>query len=174
MSLEHELISPFEPQQISQGIISYGLSSCGYDIRLAPEYFIFPEFVPIIVDPKNFNLTSLTKIENDYCTIPPNSFILGRTIEYFRIPRNIAGIVMGKSTYARCGLVLNTTPLEPGWEGEITLELSNTTPLPVKVYGNEGIGQVTFEELDGACEIAYNDRKGKYQGQKGITFPRIK
>lgn len=173
MSLEHEMIKPFEDKQVAKGKISYGLSSYGYDIRIADEFKIFTNINSTIVDPKQFDPKSLVDLKADYCIIPPNSFVLGRTIEYFKIPRNVLTVCVGKSTYARCGIIVNVTPFEPEWEGYVTLEVSNTTPLPAKIYANEGIAQVLFFESDEQCLVSYADKKGKYQGQTELTLPRI-
>lgn len=180
MSLKHKMIDPFVEKQMGKGVISYGLSSYGYDIRVADEFKIFSgvntrliaEGKPIIVDPKNFDQGSFVDHKGEFCIIPPNSFALGRSIEYFRIPRRVTSICVGKSTYARCGIVCNVTPLEAEWEGHVTIEISNTTPLPAKIYANEGICQVLFLEGDEACEVSYADRKGKYMSQTGITLPK--
>lgn len=175
MAMNHEMISPFEPGQIRQNasgkIISYGTSSYGYDVRCAREFKIFTNINSAIVDPKNFDENSFVDLESDVCIIPPNSFALARTVEYFKIPRNVLTICLGKSTYARCGIIVNVTPLEPEWEGHVTLEFSNTTNLPAKIYANEGIAQMLFLESDEVCETSYADRGGKYQGQKGVTLP---
>ena len=173
MSLKHDMISPFESNQKRNGIISYGVSSYGYDIRIANEYKIFTNVNNSIVDPKNFDEKSFVDYKGDICIIPPNSFDLGRSIEYIKIPRSILTICVGKSTYARCGLIVNVTPFEPEWEGYVTLEISNTTPLPAKVYSNEGICQVLFFESDDLCLNSYKDKTGKYQNQIGITLPKI-
>jgi len=173
MVKEYKMIEPFCDSLIQKGVISYGISSYGYDIRVADEFKIFTNVYSAFVDPKNFDPRSFVDFKGDVCVIPPNSFALGRSVEYFRIPRNVLGICIGKSTYARCGIVINITPLEPEWEGHITIEISNTTPLPAKIYANEGIAQVIFIESDDICEISYKDRKGKYQEQRGITLPRI-
>jgi dCTP deaminase len=176
MAKEHGLIEPFEPQQIKQKddqkLISYGTSSYGYDVRCASEFRIFTNINSAIVDPKDFDSNSFVNHDSDVCIIPPNSFALARTVEYFRIPRNILTICLGKSTYARCGIIVNVTPLEPEWEGHVTLEFSNTTTLPAKIYANEGVAQVIFFESDEVCETSYKDRAGKYQGQKGVTLPK--
>ena len=176
MALEQRLIEPFEPAQIrtlnGQRVISYGTSSYGYDIRYAPEFKVFTNINSATVDPKNFDPTSFVDVHADVCIIPPNSFALARTVEYFRIPRNVLTICLGKSTYARCGIIVNVTPLEPEWEGHVTLEFSNTTTLPAKIYANEGVAQVIFLESDQACEVSYRDRGGKYQAQTGVTLPR--
>lgn len=177
MALEHGMIEPFEPDQIrqkdDQRIVSYGTSSYGYDIRCSDEFKLFTNINSTIVDPKNFDSNSFIDVKSDVCIIPPNSFALARTVEYFRIPRNILTICLGKSTYARCGIIVNVTPFEPEWEGYVTLEFSNTTPLPAKIYANEGVAQVIFFESDEVCETSYKDRGGKYQGQHGVTLPKI-
>ena len=173
MAREEAMISPFEERQVRAGVISYGVSSYGYDIRVADEFRIFTNVNSSIVDPKNFDPRSLVDVRGDVCVIPPNSFALARTVEYFRIPRNIITVCVGKSTYARCGIIVNVTPFEPEWEGHATLEISNTTPLPAKVYANEGIAQVLFLEADEECQISYADKKGKYQAQVGVVLPRI-
>ena len=160
-------------RQVSTGTISYGLSSYGYDIRIADEYKIFTNVNSSLVDPKNFDRGSFVDFRGPVCIVPPNSFALGRSIEYFRIPRNVLTITVGKSTYARCGIITNVTPFEPEWEGHVTLEISNTTPLPAKIYSNEGIAQVIFFESDEPCEVSYADRRGKYQAQHGVTLPRL-
>jgi dCTP deaminase len=176
MALEHGMIEPFEPGQIKRSdngpVISYGTSSYGYDIRCSSEFKIFTNINSAIVDPKNFTETSFVDFSGDVCIIPPNSFALARTVELFRIPRNVLTICLGKSTYARCGIIVNVTPLEPEWEGYVTLEFSNTTPLPAKIYANEGVAQVIFLEADEVCETSYKDRGGKYQGQSGVTLPK--
>lgn len=173
MAQEHGMIEPFIDGQVRGGVVSYGLSSYGYDIRIADEFKIFTNVNSAIIDPKNFDPRSFVDVKADVCIIPPNSFVLCRTIEYFRIPRNVLCVCVGKSTYARCGLIANVTPFEPGWEGYVTIEISNTTPLPAKIYANEGIAQVLFFEGDELPEVAYDDRSGKYQGQTGVTLPRI-
>ncbi|MXZ13175.1 MAG: dCTP deaminase [Candidatus Dadabacteria bacterium] len=173
MSLEHKMIDPFVEGQVSKGVISYGLSSYGYDIRVSNEFKVFTNLHSAVVDPKNFDPNSFVEIENDYCIIPPNSFALAKTVEYFRIPRSTVTVCVGKSTYARCGIIVNVTPFEPEWEGYVTLEISNTTPIPAKIYSNEGIAQVLFFEGDEECQISYADKKGKYQKQTGITHPKI-
>ena len=173
MSLEHKMIDPFVEGQVSKGVISYGLSSYGYDIRVSNEFKVFTNLHSAVVDPKNFDPNSFVEIENDYCIIPPNSFALAKTVEYFRIPRSTVTVCVGKSTYARCGIIVNVTPFEPEWEGYVTLEISNTTPIPAKIYSNEGIAQVLFFEGDEECDISYADKKGKYQKQIGITHPMI-
>jgi dCTP deaminase len=173
MSLEHGMIEPFEDRQVRNGVISYGLSSYGYDIRVADEFKVFTNINSTVVDPKNFDNRSFVDVKADVCIIPPNSFALAKTVEYFRIPRNVLTVCVGKSTYARCGLIVNVTPFEPEWEGFVTLEISNTTPLPAKVYANEGISQVLFFESDEDCEVSYADKAGKYQKQQGLTLPRL-
>jgi dCTP deaminase len=173
MCEEHRMIEPFERGQVRDGVISYGLSSYGYDIRVSREFKVFTNVHNAIVDPKRFDAKSFVDFTVDECIIPPNSFALARTEEYFRIPRGVLAICVGKSTYARCGLVVNVTPLEPTWEGYLTLEISNTTPLPAKVYGGEGIAQLLFLEGDEEPEVAYADRKGKYMMQQGVTLPRL-
>ncbi len=173
MSLKHKLISPFVENQVRINVISYGLSSYGYDIRVGNEFKIFTNINTTLIDPKLFNPESFITIKDKYCIIPPNSFVLAQTVEYFRIPRKVITICLGKSTYARCGIIVNVTPFEPEWEGTATLEISNTTPLPAKIYANEGIAQVLFFESDEICQISYKDKKGKYQKQKQITLPKI-
>jgi dCTP deaminase len=173
MSLEQRMIEPFVEKQMREGVISYGVSSYGYDMRVADEFKIFTNVYSAIVDPKNFSPQSFVDFKGDVCIIPPNSFALARSVEYFRIPRSVLTICLGKSTYARTGLIVNVTPFEPEWEGFVTLEISNTTPLPAKVYANEGISQVLFFEADEECEISYADKKGKYQGQIGVTPPKL-
>ena len=173
MAMNHEMIKPFAEGQVRNGAISYGLSSYGYDIRIADEFKIFTNVNSAIIDPKNFNSQSFVDIKEEVCIIPPNSFCLARTVEYFKIPRNILTICLGKSTYARCGIIVNVTPFEPEWEGYATLEISNTTPLPAKIYANEGIAQVIFLEADEECRVSYRDKKGKYQAQLGITLPKV-
>lgn len=173
MALEHKMIEPFVDTQVRQGVVSYGVSSYGYDIRVADEFKIFTNVYSAIVDPKNFDIRSMVDFKGDICIIPPNSFALARTIEYFRIPRDVLTICVGKSTYARCGIIVNVTPFEPEWEGFVTLEISNTTPLPAKIYANEGIAQVLFLAGDGICDTSYADKKGKYQGQQTIVLPKI-
>jgi dCTP deaminase len=176
MALEHQMITPFVASQVKisteKPVISYGLSSYGYDVRSADEFKIFTNINSAIVDPKNFDPASFVDIKADVCIIPPNSFVLARTVEYFRIPRNVLVLCLGKSTYARCGIIVNVTPLEPEWEGHITLEFSNTTNLPAKIYANEGVAQLIFFEASEPCRVSYKDRKGKYQGQKGVTLPK--
>jgi dCTP deaminase len=173
MAKDHQMIVPFSERQIKKGIVSYGLSSYGYDIRVADEFKVFTNVNTTIVDPKKFDPRSLVDVKGNFCLIPPNSFILARTVEYFKIPRNILTICLGKSTYARCGIIVNVTPFEPEWEGYATLEISNTTPLPAKIYANEGIAQIIFLETDEVCEVSYKDKKGKYQAQKKITLPKL-
>jgi dCTP deaminase len=173
MAQEKGMIEPFADRQIRKGVISYGVSSYGYDVRIADEFRIFTNINTTIVDPKDFDSRSLVEFKGDVCIIPPNSFALGRSVEYFRIPRDVMTICLGKSTYARCGIITNVTPLEPGWEGYVTLEISNTTPLPARIYANEGIAQVLFFESNEPCEISYADKKGKYQAQTGVTLPKV-
>ncbi len=173
MALEHGMIEPFVESQARTGVVSYGLSSYGYDTRVADEFKVFTNIYNTVVDPKDFDPKSFVDIKADVCIIPPNSFALARTIEYFRIPRNILTICLGKSTYARCGIIVNVTPFEPEWEGTATLEISNTTPLPAKIYANEGIAQVLFFQSDEPCAVSYGDKKGKYQAQQEVTLPRI-
>ncbi len=173
---EQGMIEPFEPGQVrgNEGgrIISYGTSSYGYDVRCSEEFKVFTNIYSATVDPKEFDEKSFVDIHGDYCIIPPNSFALARTVEYFRIPRNVLTVCLGKSTYARCGIIVNVTPLEPEWEGHVTLEFSNTTNLPAKIYANEGVAQMLFFESDEVCDVSYRDRGGKYQGQKGVTLPK--
>ncbi|HOW90901.1 MAG TPA: dCTP deaminase [Anaerolineaceae bacterium] len=173
MAVDHHMIEPFVENQVREGVISYGLSSYGYDIRVADEFKIFTNVYSAIVDPKKFDPRSMIDFRGEVCVIPPNSFALARTVEYFRIPRSILTICVGKSTYARCGIIVNVTPFEPEWEGYVTLEISNTTPLPAKIYANEGIAQVLFFDGDAVCDISYADRKGKYQNQQSILLPRL-
>jgi dCTP deaminase len=173
MALEQQMIVPFEEKQVRQGVISFGLSSYGYDVRIADEFKIFTNVFGAVVDPKGFDPKSFVDFKGEVCIIPPNSFALGRTVEYFRIPRKVMTICVGKSTYARCGIITNVTPLEPGWEGHVTLEISNTTPLPAKIYANEGIAQILFFESDEECMVSYADKKGKYQAQQGVTLPKV-
>ncbi|MFI5249123.1 MAG: dCTP deaminase [Gemmatimonadales bacterium] len=173
MAAEHRMIEPFEGRQVREGVISYGVSSYGYDMRVASEFRIFTNVLNSIVDPKNFDRKSFVEWEGPVCVVPPNSFALARSVEYFRIPRDVMTICVGKSTYARCGLIVNVTPFEPEWEGFVTLEISNTTPLPARVYANEGIAQVLFFKGDEMPEVSYKDKKGKYQGQQGVTLPRL-
>ena len=176
MVLAHQMIEPFMAEQVrfqgSDRIISYGTSSYGYDVRCANEFKIFTNINSAIVDPKAFDPNSFVDVVSDVCIIPPNSFALARTVEYFKIPRNVLTICVGKSTYARCGIIVNVTPLEPEWEGHVTLEFSNTTPLPAKIYANEGVAQMLFFESDEMCSTSYRDRHGKYQGQRGVTLPQ--
>ncbi len=173
MALEHNMIEPFVDGQVREGVISYGLSSYGYDIRIANEFKIFTNVHSAIVDPKHINPQTYIDYSGEICVIPPNSFVLARTVEYFRIPRDVLTVCVGKSTYARCGLIVNVTPFEPEWEGFVTLEISNTTPLPARVYAHEGIAQVLFFRADQVCEISYADRRGKYQAQQHIVLPRL-
>lgn len=173
MAAEHHMIEPFSDGQVSNGVISYGVSSYGYDIRVAREFKIFTNVFGATVDPKNFDPKSMVDFVGDVCVIPPNSFALARTVEYFRIPRNVLTVCLGKSTYARCGIIVNVTPFEPEWEGFVTLEISNTTPLPAKIYANEGIAQVLFFEADEVCQTSYADKKGKYQKQQSIVLPKL-
>ena len=176
MAESHGMIEPFEPGQVrvanGQKIVSYGTSSYGYDVRCAGEFKIFTNINSTIVDPKDFDPNSFVDFTGDVCIIPPNSFALARTVEYFRIPRSVLTVCLGKSTYARCGIIVNVTPLEPEWEGHVTLEVSNTTTLPAKIYANEGVAQMLFFESDEPCEVSYKDRGGKYQGQRGVTLPK--
>ena len=176
MAQDHGMIEPFEPGQVKRNggerLVSYGTSSYGYDIRCSREFKIFTNINSTIVDPKKFDEKSFVDFTGDVCIIPPNSFALARTVEFFRIPRNVLTICLGKSTYARCGIIVNVTPLEPEWEGHVTLEFSNTTPLPAKIYANEGVAQVIFLESDEVCDVSYKDRGGKYQGQRGVTLPK--
>ena len=174
MSLNEEMISPFVDNQIRKGTISYGLSSYGYDIRVSDEYKVFTNVNNSVVDPKKFDEKSFIDYKGDICIVPPNSFALARSIEYFKIPRNVLTVCLGKSTYARCGIIVNVTPFEPEWEGHVTLEISNTTPLPAKIYSNEGLCQVLFFESDEVCEKSYKDKKGKYQNQRVITLAKHK
>jgi dCTP deaminase len=173
MALEQGMIKPFEERQVRAGGISYGLSSYGYDLRIADEFKIFTNINNTIVDPKAFDPRSFVDYQGPVCIVPPNSFALGRSVEYFKIPRDVLTICVGKSTYARCGIITNVTPFEPEWEGYVTLEISNTTPLPAKIYANEGIAQVLFFQSDEACQTSYADRQGKYQGQQGIVLPTV-
>ena len=173
MAEEKKMIEPFVEKQVRNGAISYGVSSYGYDVRVANEFKIFTNVFSATVDPKNFSTDSMVDFTGDVCIVPPNSFALARTVEYFRIPRNVLTICLGKSTYARCGIIVNVTPFEPEWEGFVTLEISNTTPLPAKIYANEGLAQVLFFEADEECETSYADKKGKYQGQQSIVLPKL-
>jgi len=173
MALEHQMIEPFVDSQVRKGVISYGVSSYGYDIRVADEFKIFTNVWGATVDPKHFDPKSMVDFVGEVCVVPPNSFALARTVEYFRIPRNVLTVCLGKSTYARCGIIVNVTPFEPEWEGYVTLEISNTTPLPAKIYANEGIAQVLFFEGDEPCDISYAEKKGKYQKQQSIMLPKL-
>ena len=173
MALEHGMIEPFVEAQVRQGVVSYGLSSYGYDIRVADEFKVFTNINSTVIDPKHFDPRSFVDIKADVCIVPPNSFALARTIEYFRIPRDVLTICLGKSTYARCGIIVNVTPFEPEWEGTVTLEISNTTPLPASIYANEGIAQVLFFQSDEPCEVSYGDKRGKYLKQQGVTLPKV-
>ena len=176
MAEQYKMIEPFEPNQVRKDgenkTVSHGTSSYGYDIRCSNEFKIFTNINSAVVDPKQFSAESFVDVTSDVCIIPPNSFALARTVEYFRIPRDVLTICLGKSTYARCGIIVNVTPLEPEWEGHVTLEFSNTTNLPAKIYANEGVAQMLFLQSDEACEVSYKDRKGKYQGQTGVTLPK--
>lgn len=173
MAREHGMIEPFVDSQVKDGAVSYGVSSYGYDVRISDEFKIFTNINTTVVDPKNFDEQAFQDFKGDVCIIPPNSFALGRSVEYFRIPRRVITICVGKSTYARCGIITNVTPFEPEWEGYVTMEISNTTPLPARIYANEGIAQVLFFESDEDCLVSYGDKKGKYQAQKGITLPKV-
>ena len=173
MAREHRMIEPFVESQTRAGVVSFGVSSYGYDVRVGDEFKVFTNVFNTVVDPKNFDPKSFVDIQADVCIIPPNSFALASTVEYFRIPRDILTVCLGKSTYARCGIIVNVTPFEPEWEGHVTIEISNTTPLPAKIYANEGIAQVLFFQGDEPCEISYKDKKGKYQAQRGVTLPKI-
>ncbi|HIF25233.1 MAG TPA: dCTP deaminase [Micavibrio sp.] len=173
LAMNHGMIEPFVEKQTREGVISYGLSSYGYDSRCSDEFMIFTNVDNAIVDPKDFSQQSFVERKTDVCVIPPNSFVLTRTVEYFKIPEDVLVVCLGKSTYARCGLIVNVTPLEPGWEGHVTLEISNTTPLPAKVYANEGVAQFLFFKGSAPCEVSYSSRSGKYMGQKGVTLPRL-
>lgn len=173
LALQQGMIEPFVEKQTSTGMVSYGLSSFGYDARVANEFKIFTNVNSAVVDPKSFTTESFVDRQTDTCIIPPNSFVLGRTVEYFRIPRDVMVVCLGKSTYARCGIIVNVTPLEPEWEGHVTLEFSNTTPLPAKLYANEGACQFLFFKGSAPCEISYRDRQGKYMGQQGVTLPKV-
>jgi dCTP deaminase len=172
-ALEKRMIEPFADSQVRDGVISFGVSSYGYDIRVADEFKIFTNIYSAVVDPKHFDPKSMVDFKGDICIIPPNSFALARTVEYFRVPRNVLTVCVGKSTYARCGIIVNVTPFEPEWNGFVTLEISNTTPLPAKIYANEGIAQVLFFEADDECEVSYADKKGKYQNQQSIVLPKL-
>ena len=173
MAVEHGMIEPFVDSQVRAGVVSYGLSSYGYDIRVADEFKIFTNINNTVIDPKNFDPRSFVDVRAEVCIVPPNSLALARTIEYFRIPRDVLTVCLGKSTYARCGIIVNVTPFEPEWEGFVTLEISNTTPLPAKIYANEGIAQVLFFQSDEPCERSYADKKGKYLKQTGVTLPTV-
>ena len=173
MAREHRMIEPFHEKQVRDGVISYGVSSYGYDVRIADEFKIFTNINHTVVDPKDFDPRSFVDVNAPQCIIPPNSFALARSVEYFRIPRNVLVVCVGKSSYARCGIIVNVTPLEPEWEGIVTLEVSNTTPLPARIYANEGIAQFLFFEGNEPCETSYADKKGKYQAQQGLTLPRL-
>jgi len=173
MATEHDMINPFSEKQVREGVISYGLSSYGYDLRVADEFKIFTNVNSTIVDPKNFDERSFVSLESDVCIVPPNSFALARSVEYFKIPRDVLTICVGKSTYARCGIIVNVTPFEPEWEGFVTLEISNTTPLPARIYANEGLCQILFFQGNEPCETSYKDKKGKYQNQSGIVLPKL-
>jgi len=173
MALEHDMINPFSEKQVSQGVISFGVSSYGYDLRVADEFKIFTNVNSTVVDPKNFDERAFVTIRSDVAIVLPNSFALARSVEYFKIPRDVLTLCVGKSTYARCGIIVNVTPFEPEWEGFVTLEISNTTPLPAKIYANEGLCQILFFQGDEPCEVSYADRKGKYQAQKGIVLPKL-
>jgi dCTP deaminase len=173
MAVEQRMIEPFTEKQVRDGVISYGLSSYGYDVRIADQFKIFTNIHSTMVDPKRFDPRSFVDFQGEVCIIPPNSFALAQTVESFRIPRNVIVVCVGKSSYARCGIIVNVTPLEPEWEGIVTLEVSNTTPLPAKIYAGEGIAQMLFFESDEVCETSYADKKGKYQGQRGLTLPRL-
>jgi dCTP deaminase len=172
-ALEQKMIEPFCEKQVKQGVISYGLSSYGYDLRVSNEFKIFTNVNSAIIDPKNFDEKSFVSVEADTIIVPPNSFALARSVEYFKIPRDVLTICVGKSTYARCGIIVNVTPFEPEWEGYVTLEISNTTPLPAKIYANEGLCQILFFQSDEVCEVSYGDRNGKYMKQHGITLPKL-
>jgi len=173
MAREHDMINPFSEKQVRTGVVSYGLSSYGYDLRVADEFKVFTNVNSAIIDPKNFDERSFVPVNSDCCLVPPNSFALARSVEYFKIPRDVLTICVGKSTYARCGIIVNVTPFEPEWEGFVTLEISNTTPLPAKIYANEGLCQILFFQSDEPCETSYKDRKGKYQAQSGIVLPKV-
>ena len=173
MATEYRMIDPFVEEQVREGVVSYGVSSYGYDIRVADEFKVFTNINTTVIDPKKFDPRAFVDLKSDICIVPPNSFALARTVEYFRIPRNVLTVCLGKSTYARCGIIVNVTPFEPEWEGTATLEISNTTPLPARIYANEGIAQVLFFESDEDCERSYADKKGKYQAQQQVTLPKI-
>ncbi len=172
-ALQHGMIQPFSEKQIRGGVISYGVSSYGYDLRVSDEFKIFTNVNTTVIDPKNFDERSFVTVQADSVIVPPNSFALARSVERFKIPRDVLTLCVGKSTYARCGIIVNVTPFEPEWEGFVTLEISNTTPLPAKIYANEGLCQILFFQSDEACEVSYADRKGKYQGQQGIVLPKL-
>jgi dCTP deaminase len=173
MALEHDMINPFAEKQMREGVVSYGVSSYGYDLRVSDEFKIFTNVMSAIVDPKHFDERSFVTVRTECAIIPPNSFALARSVEYFKIPRDVLTICVGKSTYARCGIIVNVTPFEPEWEGFVTLEISNTTPLPAKIYANEGLCQILFFQSDEPCEVSYKDKKGKYQAQTGIVLPKL-
>jgi dCTP deaminase len=173
MALEHGMIEPFEERQVREGVVSFGLSSYGYDVRVADEFKVFTNINTTVIDPKQFDPRSFVDLQAEVCIVPPNSFALARTVEYFRIPRDVLTVCLGKSTYARCGIIVNVTPFEPEWEGTATLEISNTTPLPAKIYANEGIAQVLFFQSDEPCDVSYADKKGKYLKQLAVTLPRV-
>jgi dCTP deaminase len=173
MATKHRMIEPFLETQVRDGVVSYGLSSYGYDIRVADEFKVFTNINNTVIDPKDFDPRSFIDLKDSVCIVPPNSFALARTVEYFKIPRDVLTVCLGKSTYARCGIIVNVTPFEPEWEGTATLEISNTTPLPAKIYANEGIAQVLFFQSDEICETSYADRQGKYQAQQAVTLPKI-
>jgi dCTP deaminase len=173
MALEHGMIEPFEDRQVREGVVSFGLSSYGYDVRVADEFKVFTNINTTVIDPKHFDPRSFVDVQTEVCIVPPNSFALARTVEYFRIPRDVLTVCLGKSTYARCGIIVNVTPFEPEWEGTATLEISNTTPLPAKIYANEGIAQVLFFQSDEPCEVSYGDKQGKYLKQLAVTLPRV-
>jgi len=173
MALDHDMINPFSEKQVREGVVSYGLSSYGYDLRVADEFKIFTNVNCTVVDPKQFDERSFVTVRSECAIIPPNSFALARSVEYFKIPRDVLTICVGKSTYARCGIIVNVTPFEPEWEGFVTLEISNTTPLPARIYANEGLCQIIFFQSDEVCETSYADRRGKYQAQKGIVLPKL-
>jgi dCTP deaminase len=173
MAIEHAMIEPFEERQVREGVVSYGLSSYGYDIRVANEFKVFTNINSTVIDPKHFDPRSFVDITADTCIVPPNSFALARTVEYFRIPRDVLTVCLGKSTYARCGIIVNVTPFEPEWEGTATLEISNTTPLPARIYANEGIAQVLFFQSDEPCAVSYGDKRGKYLRQRDVTLPKV-
>ena len=173
MAIEHRMIEPFVDEQVRSGVISYGLSSYGYDVRVGDDFKVFTNVFNTVVDPKNFDSKSFVDIKADVCIIPPNSFALASTIDYIRIPRDVLTVCLGKSTYARCGIIVNVTPFEPEWEGHVTIEISNTTPLPAKIYAGEGIAQIIFLIGESVCETSYADRKGKYQNQTGLTLPKV-